>query len=343
MNRSWISVLSLLSFTVDALIIWWGTYCWVLHIQNMRFRQSYLQCSLDILITYPFLFLFNLTTYVRPIAAIYNVCYYWPFVSFAPQIKKQLQKDDNLRKMVDGSWDIEKCCKTMNDIEQERFLSINGSTIDSSSDSSEIESINSLEMNIADIKQGIPMVDGISTNMSLETKGKSKSAGSTPSKMVVYPLVDTQEISESYIQLTTVTEVNEDPVVDAPDELSSMEIICEDVSEMESNDRLTTVANREINDDPVIATADAAGHLSFMELSEDIIEMTPNAQEIDTRLEESETNLETNHDNQGKEPLSATANVDEEQNSKLSDSLHHHEKEVTDEILETPISVHPCA
>eukprot|EP00121_Abeoforma_whisleri_P009249 Awhi_evm1s8503 len=138
MNRSWIAVLSLICFTGDALVIWWGLYSCVLHIQNLRFRQSYLQCSFDIVVTYPCLFLFNLTSYVRPIAAIYNVLYYWPFESFAPQIKKQLEKDEELRVIVENAWDIEKGIKTFEDVEYEKLLSMQGSEGSDSSNSSVI-------------------------------------------------------------------------------------------------------------------------------------------------------------------------------------------------------------
>jgi hypothetical protein len=44
----------------------------------------------------------------RPIAGIYNLCYYWPFVRFPKTIRDQIAADPKLGRMIDGTWDMSK-------------------------------------------------------------------------------------------------------------------------------------------------------------------------------------------------------------------------------------------
>jgi hypothetical protein len=49
---------------------------------------------------------------VRPVAGIYNLCYYWPFVRFPKAIRDQVAADPKLGRMVDGTWDMAKSTRS---------------------------------------------------------------------------------------------------------------------------------------------------------------------------------------------------------------------------------------
>lgn len=91
------NILGLVIFTVDTLALWWGFVVWGLLLTNVKcLRKSHVMVQPEVMVLFPVLYMFLLTTVIRPISAFYNVFYYLPFVRFQKEIRFQTEKRERV-------------------------------------------------------------------------------------------------------------------------------------------------------------------------------------------------------------------------------------------------------
>lgn len=111
------NVLGLIIFSADTLALWWGFVLWGLLLTNIKcFKRSHVMVQPEVMVLFPFLYMFFLTTVIKPISAFYNVCYYFPFVRFQKEIRFQTEKRERVLRVQFGNADtVENICIQITD------------------------------------------------------------------------------------------------------------------------------------------------------------------------------------------------------------------------------------